>query len=89
MERLLTEGLPTSKAITRNFVWMSTLFSINHGAVTAVLNLSVVLLGKNGSYMSGALYVTYAATALVAASAIVGTLGNRVALICGSSLYCV
>ena len=54
-----------------------------------LLDLSVVILGEEGSFMSGALYVTYAATALVASSAIIAALGTRGALICGSFVYCV
>lgn len=78
-----------AEAIASNFRKMSILFAINHGCVTSVLNLSVVLLGSKGSFMSGALFVTYATTALVAASAIVATLGSRKAIISGSFLYCV
>lgn len=68
---------------------MCILFSINHGCVTAVLNLSVVLLGDKGSFMSGVLYIMYAATALLASTAIVGRLGVRGALCTGCLLYCV
>ena len=76
-------------AIESNFRRMSILFAVNHGCVTSVLNLAVVLLGASGSFMNGALYIMYAATALVAASAIVSRLGSRGAVIVGSAVYCV
>ena len=75
---LLSPSMPkTGRAIWNNFSRMSILFSLNHGAVTAVLNLAVVLLGAKGSFMNGALYVTYALTALLAAAAINARLGTR------------
>ena len=86
---MLPSSSPSARALMRNFTRFSLLFAINHGCVTAVLNLSVVILGEEGSFMSGALYVTYAATALVASSAIIAALGTRGALICGSFVYCV
>jgi hypothetical protein len=57
-----------ANAVESNFRKMSVLFAINHGCVTSVLSLSVVLLGTYGAFMSGALYIMYAATALIAAS---------------------
>ena len=84
---LLASG--EARAIKWNFARFAVLFSINHGCVTSVLNLAVLMLGDRGSYMSGVLNVMYAATALVAAPAIVSTLGHRGALIAGASLYCV
>lgn len=78
-----------STSLIRNFYKFSLLFAVNHGCVTAVLNLSVLILGNQGSFMSAALYVTYAATALVASSAIIAALGARRALIVASFLYCV
>lgn len=78
-----------AKATEANFKKMSVLFAINHGCVTSVLTLSVLLLKTYGSFMSGALYVMYAATALIAASAIVAYLGSRRALIYGAATYCV
>ena len=58
-----------------NFVLMCVAFSCNHGAVTSVLGISVTLLGDNGSYMDGALYVMYALTALLFATAPLDLLG--------------
>lgn len=86
--RLLT-NFSMGPVVKRNFTRMALLFSINHGCVTAVLNLSVVLLGDAGAYMNASLYVAYAATALLAAPAIVGYLGQRGALITGLWVYCV
>ena len=82
-------GIVSTSAIKFNFIRMSMCFAINHGAVTAVLNLCVVVLGDIGSYMNGALYVAYAFTALCGSSAIVGFLGCRTALITGTAVYCV
>ena len=74
----------------RNFVRMSLCFSINHGCVASVLNLSVVLLGqKAGSFSQGTLYVTYALTALLASTFVISWLGSRRALIMGTFVYCV
>mmetsp|Transcript_19057 Transcript_19057/g.48798 ORF Transcript_19057/g.48798 Transcript_19057/m.48798 type:complete len:499 (-) Transcript_19057:309-1805(-) len=84
-----SDGIVSASAIKFNFIRMSTCFAINHGAVTAVLNLCVVVLGDIGSYMNGALYVAYAVTALCGSSAIVGFLGYRTALITGTAVYCV
>ena len=85
---LLSSAVLSPRAIKLNFVRMATLFAINHGAVTAVLNLCVVVLGSTGSYMNGALYVAYAATALCGSGAIVDALGYRTALIAGTGIYC-
>ena len=77
------------RRVYNNFTRMSLFFALNHGCVTSVLALSTVLLGKKGSYQSGALYVTYALTALLAASPITSHLGSRIALIIGSFTYCI
>ena len=77
------------EALLKNFTRMSIFFSINHGCVTAVLNLSVVLLGQRaGSFQTGALYVMYAVTALLLSTMIIAALGMRRALITGASVYC-
>ena len=78
-----------ARAIKLNFVRMAIMFSINHGCVTSVLNLAVLVLGDQGSYMNGSLNVMYAATALVAAPGILGALGHRRAIIAGASMYCI
>jgi len=83
-------ALPLTPAtVYANFLKFSLMFGINHGCVTAVLNLSVQLLGNQGSYMDSALYIAYAATALVASSAILAALGTRGSLITGTFVYCV
>uniref|UniRef100_A0A7S3W718 UNC93-like protein MFSD11 n=1 Tax=Emiliania huxleyi TaxID=2903 RepID=A0A7S3W718_EMIHU len=71
----------------RNFLKMAVLFSINHGTVAAVLNISVQLLGDAGSYQSGALYITYALTALMFSSALNEALGPRWSLVVAAGLY--
>ena len=70
-----------------NFVLMCVTFSCNHGAVTSVLGISVTLLGDNGSYMDGALYVMYALTALLFATAPLDLLGSRLSLIVAAATY--
>ena len=37
------------RAAMHNFLLMALYFSLNHGAVVAVLNISVLLLGRNGA----------------------------------------
>lgn len=77
-------------ALLRNFMYMTLFFSVNHGCVTSVINLSVVLLGQRpGSFSLGALYVMYAATALFASTSIMAWLGSRGSLIVGTFVYCV
>ena len=73
--------------LMRNFIQMTIAFSINHGCVVAVLNIAVLLLGDNGSYQSGSLYVTYAATALLLSPGLLDLLGARKALIWAAALY--
>jgi len=51
--RLTGPGGRTRSALS-NFLIMSVFFSLNHGCVVAVLNISVQLLGDAGSYQSGA-----------------------------------
>ena len=70
-----------------NFVLMCVTFSCNHGAVTSVLGISVTLLGDNGSYMDGTLYVMYALTALLFATAPLDLLGSRLSLIVAAATY--
>merc|ERR1719456_1519657 len=77
-------------ALFSNFMRMAFMFAINHGCVTAVLNLAVILIGKQaGSYQSGALYVMYTLTALLLSTPILSILGSRKGLIIGSATYCV
>ena len=42
-----------TRSALSNFLLMSVFFSLNHGCVVAVLNISVQLLGDAGSYQSG------------------------------------
>jgi len=71
-----------------NFLLMCVAFSFNHGSAVAVLNISIALLGRDGSYMSGVLYVAYALTALLFATAPIDLLGARKALIAACSCFC-
>lgn len=87
-ERLLPTTRFGEAFVRRNFIRMALLFSLNHGCITSLLNLSYLLLGARGAFQSGVLYVTYALTALVASASIVAHLGSRRALIASSSLYC-
>ena len=71
----------------KNYILMCVAFAFNHGSVTAVLNVSVALLGNNGSYMNATLYVMYALTALLFATAPLELLGARRSLIVAAALY--
>ena len=87
------DGSPQPGSVVRrlstlnNFILMCVAFSCNHGAVTSVLGISVTLLGDNGSYMDGALYVMYALTALLFATAPLDLLGSRLSLIVAAATY--
>jgi hypothetical protein len=48
----------TPNRILYNFVFMSILFSSNHGCVVACLSLATARLGSLGAYQNGLLYVT-------------------------------
>jgi len=78
-----------ASAFTKNFIRFSVFFALNHGCVSAVLNLSVIILGDAGAYQSGALYITYALTALLAAPALLALFGTRLAIIVASFTYCI
>jgi MFS family permease len=71
-----------------NFVWMSILFSANHGCVVSCLGLASARLGSTGAWQSGILYMTYTASALLGATYIVKQLGARNSLFLGMLLYC-
>lgn len=71
-----------------NFVWMSVLFSANHGCVVSCLGLASARLGSVGAWQSGILYFTYTASALLGATYIVKRTGARNALFIGMVLYC-
>ena len=72
-----------------NLSLMAVPFSLNHAAAVAELNISILLLGSNGAYQSGTLYITYALSALLLSSGVVEELGARRSLIFGAALYCV
>jgi len=78
-----TMGLST----LHNFVLMCVAFAFNHGSVASVLNISVTLLGNNGSFMNGTLYIMYALTALLFATAPLDLLGSRKSLLVGATTY--
>jgi MFS family permease len=71
-----------------NFIFMSVLFSANHGCVVACLGLATSRLGSTGAWQSGMLYLTYTASALLGATYIVKRFGARDSLIFGMALYC-
>jgi MFS family permease len=75
------------RRIATNFVWMSLLFSINHGCVVACLSVATARLGAWGAGQSGVLYISYTSSALLGATYIVKTLGSRNALLAGMALY--
>ena len=72
-----------------NFLHMAVAFSINHAAVTSVLGLATGLLGDNGTYQSGTLFLLYAITAMIFSSGLIETFGARSTLIAAASLYTV
>ena len=72
-----------------NFLLASTLFSVNHGCVTACLNLATARLGDVGAKQSSVLYISYAASALLGSTWIVKRLGGRNGLALGLGIYCV
>lgn len=88
--RLTQTAAPAAepRRVRNNFLLMCVSFSLNHGSVVALLNLSIALLGSAGSYMSGVLYVTYALTALLFATTPLDLLGARKALIAASACFC-
>lgn len=72
-----------------NFIRMTVCFAVNHACVVAVLGLAVGLLGDNGSFQSGSLYLTYAITALFFSTGLIDCMGPRMSLIVSASLYSV
>ena len=88
-ERTLLEDGARASSIFRGFVYMSVMFSLNHGTVTAVLALASAEFGARlGGASAGTLYVVYTSSALLAAPAAVARLGAKRALVAGLSLYC-
>ena len=72
-----------------NFLLASSLFSVNHGCVTACLNLATARLGDVGAKQSSVLYISYASSALLGSTWIVKRLGGRNGLALGLGIYCV
>jgi len=73
-----------------NFVWMSLLFSANHGAVVSCLGLATSRLGsRTGAWQSGILYLTYTLSAICGTTYIVKYFGSRNAMIFGMTAYIV
>lgn len=82
-------GGAEAKKLFFNFVVMALCFSVNHGTVGALINLSTALLGTGlGSINLGTLYVMYLLTALTLATAIIGTFGAKGGLLAGTGGYC-
>ncbi|KAK3279712.1 hypothetical protein CYMTET_12418 [Cymbomonas tetramitiformis] len=80
----------TSAGIYRSVMLMSLCFSLNHGCVTSVIGLASIELGDQlGGDSLGLLYVMYTCIALVGATGIVEVLGQKWALVAGTSAYCV
>lgn len=86
----LEHGGPEAKKLFVNFVVMALCFSINHGTVGALINLSTSLLGTGlGSVNLGTLWFMYVLTALTLATTIIGMFGAKGGLIAGTGGYCV
>lgn len=85
------EPMMTTPAVSaqRNFLLASTLFSLNHGCVTACLNLATARLGNVGAEQSAVLYISYAASALLGSTSVVKNVGAKNSLILGMGIYCI
>ena len=80
---------PPPRAVYRNFVLMTILFSIHHACVVSCLSLATARLGANvGATQSSILYVTYTGSALIGATYMVKRWGPHGALVTGMFLYC-
>ena len=79
---------PSAAGLRRNFLKMAVFFAINHGCVVSVLSLAVLLLGDQGAYQSGTLYVSYAVSALLFSTPVIAAFGSRKALIISAACYC-
>lgn len=84
------DGGPEAKQLYVNFVVMALCFSVNHGTVGALINLSTSLLGTNlGSVNLGTLWFMYVLTALTLATTIIGMFGAKGGLLAGTGGYCI
>lgn len=79
----------TPNYILYNFIFLSILFSANHGAVVSCLSLATARLGELGSWQSSVLYSSYTLSALFGATAIVKTMGPRNSIQLGMWIYCI
>ena len=88
---LSENGLRSRSTSIRNSFWVMTFcFSTNHACVTTVLALASTELGSSlGGYSNGTLYLCYTLSALVGATGVVQTLGQKGALVSGAFAYCV
>uniref|UniRef100_A0A7S3Q7P5 Major facilitator superfamily (MFS) profile domain-containing protein n=1 Tax=Chaetoceros debilis TaxID=122233 RepID=A0A7S3Q7P5_9STRA len=77
------------RSISRNFIFLSILFSANHGAVVSCLSLATAKLGDLGTYSSSMLYLSYTLSALFGATYVVKNMGAKRAIIVGMGIYCV
>jgi hypothetical protein len=83
-------GGPEAKKLFFNFLTMALCFSVNHGTVGALINLSTSLLGTGlGSVNLGTLWSMYVLTALTLATTIIGMFGAKGGLMAGTGGYCV
>lgn len=78
-----------ARAILTNFLLMAILFSANHGCTVSCLSLATSRLGEVGAWQSGALYLTYTASAVLGATYVTKELGARNAITLGMGLYCI
>mmetsp|Transcript_25172 Transcript_25172/g.45357 ORF Transcript_25172/g.45357 Transcript_25172/m.45357 type:complete len:532 (+) Transcript_25172:44-1639(+) len=76
----------TAAKIRINFLYMSTLFAINHGCSVSCLGLANARLGSIGIWQSGVLYASYTASALFGASYFVKRFGSRNGLVLGMGM---
>mmetsp|Transcript_29277 Transcript_29277/g.85132 ORF Transcript_29277/g.85132 Transcript_29277/m.85132 type:complete len:498 (+) Transcript_29277:242-1735(+) len=88
-DRSLSNSPSPRRSALGNFLLASSLFSVNHGCVTACLNLATARLGDVGAKQSSVLYLSYAASALLGSTWIVKRIGGRNGLALGLSIYCV
>lgn len=79
----------TTLSAQGNFLLASTLFSVNHGCVTACLNLATARLGDVGAKQSSVLYLSYSASALLGSTWIIKKVRPVNGLILGMGLYSV
>ncbi len=87
---VLSESSPESRRLWLNFLLMCIFFSLNHGCVVSCLAYASSILGDTlGAYGSGALYICYSLTALLAAKPVVAMVGPQTGLMIGVTGYCI